>query len=1771
MADFNFSIALDAVEAIRTSERLTNSFKNIDSATRRLNNTVGTSRTVFDKELSTSLERLTKATTLLKTAFSDASKGIGTGTASIGKSVADLKKSLKDMNQGFVDNNQKVLSSIDSYNKVFSAGEKVQKILDRIAKQARITTKDTESLAEAQKNLATAMTSAQNTKGGVATVSSGLSSSRKTWASGVDSLGSLENDLIGLSQLYDATEKRSAKLKLASAKLADSIAFVTKRISKMNPSSAGYDSLKEKLIALTDTYAKIKTRIDTTNEKLLSQKERIVKVANSVQDLNSAYKASANILLATHKNITAYSHAAEKAIAIQNELNKKIAAVKASSAYAAVTSGAGLRSAALSSGTSTFISSASEKAKQKEQEGLITSVGKAARSTLYGLNAFRIAFNLAFAASGIGAGTKVVADFDQTLADLKSIIQDTGTASIDFNYQMAALKSTMEELGATSRYTTSEAGQGMIYMAQSGLEAGEVVAAASHVIDLAVASNTSLARSADIVVQAMRTFNIQAKDAWQVTDTLAMGAKASVTSIEQLAQAMKFVGPIAHTMGVRIDTVVAALGTLSDSGLQASMAGTGLRRIISEIVNPTQKARKILDSYGLTIDKLDIQGLGLVTVLENIREANIAIGDSFAIWGDRGTPALQTIMTNFDKFQDKLNKIKLENIQGTARSMRDTREDTITGQIKASVSAIQEFIIKFSEYTGLIDLGKESLRSFAETLREYNAHIGFTVSGLAKWGAAAVTALVAWKAMNGGLANTIAAVTKFSRVMTISSAITARTSKNILAHRTDLDALSKGYYTATMRVNEFAVRHRAAAVAIGALKVALRSIASIGIIAVLSAAAAGIAKVMTSSDEASSAIKGLSEFTALYWKGTIQGIDYAKKALDDYKISILSLSDVSLALRKKTITSQIQAIEEDLKTGNLSNLFGDSWFKKADIGQSILGISTQEILDMTVPQQKKLLEDLMKNSELAGKIELLPPEQAERFNKYIEALKTLVGLSGQFYTITQESERRLAQDKTVEELVWKYAQFAKNQKEIRAEFTAFSDTMNSTDYKKLGGALDSVMKKEEKLKRTFSSETANDLYNYLNSSIKNFDRFFDFDPATLSTKLKESLRKALDEASKSAGPDAEKIKKQLKIDDQTINQYLTFANQLAEIYKSMANITRSNKYADILNSAELEQNLVTTGKVAEEAKKQLMNLYNPAELKGLKIDFQDTFAAVMIAEGQFSDATVNMANDVAMSLEVIYKALNQLSAVKFSNFIKNRNILEAIPKKDRKNVQRFVNDSGIDISNYNPETGTWGGFGGFSGEEVTAIFKKYVSDNAKEGGYSRVLKTMQQIKNEQVEMQMKYKQYLIETTTGSSAELAVQKLRIEKQKEINSVMEKAASLNLSAKDTEIKKTLDLIDATYKLKEAEALRAAQWEKELTLSSANLTIGQRYGASNYAAQMKDIETQMRKAEDDRNQFVTGSVGWINANAKVQTLGAKRDLTAIDAKIAYGNVNNEYANAFGNVNDVRQAEASLLDFEIQKLQLQQKSVEVGGEEYKMLQKQIELKQLAKDKALDQNMFAAVPETINKMKEQYSEWNMMSQIITQSFDMMTESIVNFITTGEFSFSEFTKQVGTMLVELTTKVMMFKAITSLIPGLKLADGGLANVIGFADGGITQLANARKFARGGMLTSPTMFNTSSGLALAGEAGYEHLMPAARLSNGKWGVYAEGMGGNNNQFVINTNITVDGGSTGNREDDNKLAATISEKVSQSIKDTVKAELVQQMRAGGLLNSNGNRRW
>jgi hypothetical protein len=661
----------------------------------------------------------------------------------------------------------------------------------------------------------------------------------------------------------------------------------------------------------------------------------------------------------------------------------------------------------------------------------------------------------------------------------------------------------------------------------------------------------------------------------------------------------------------------------------------------------------------------------------------------------------------------------------------------------------------------------------------------------------------------------------------------------------------------------------------------------------------------------------------------------------------------------------------------------------------------------------------------------------------------------------------------------------------------------------------------------------------------------------------------LEEATKEADANAEILKtrylQDLGIDKVRLEQVLSRGNELGEIFKLLQEKRREISLENFFKSSESENSLIAVGNQAQTAKNKLLELYSIDELAPFEIQFTDTMATVVAAEGAVTAETQAMQGQIEKSLDAIYKALGNFSASKFKTFVANQSVLSGLDKRTRKQVEGFARASGISPSLYNPITNQFAGTSEIPAQQVNDAFEAYKKDDASRDA-KKLTKWEKDIESQIAELGLKYKQYYAEIFTGSDSQVKIKKLEIEQLKEESDLISKAAALGISSSDQRIQSLIAENKRVTDLRIAYEKFKAPFDLAEAKGAADLAEAQIHGAEAYSVQIDNLNRKLQNLKDlQKNWSIEGSEQW--HNYRQQIADAQRSLEDLKKKLEEIRMSSriELLMKTGSVAQTRKARVEDIDRQIAELDAQ-RTFAMTGAEFEAYQNKRKILEHERHRAADTEPWRAIPETLNQMADQYSEWAMYSNLVSQGFDLMTESVINFITTGKFSFSEFTKQVGTMLIELTTKMMMFKAVASFA-GI-FADGGMTNIIGFANGGVT---NVKKFASGGMLTGPTLFNSSSGLALAGEAGYEHLMPAARLSNGKWGVYAEGMGGNNNQFVINTNINVEGGASGNSEDDNKLAATISEKVSQSIKDTVKAELVQQMRAGGLLNSSGNRRW
>lgn len=282
-------------------------------------------------------------------------------------------------------------------------------------------------------------------------------------------------------------------------------------------------------------------------------------------------------------------------------------------------------------------------------------------------------------ANVIKSGFKQIKDFDKAMSGLKAVANAT-------DEQMKRLKNSALELGATTPRTASEVAELQTEFAKLGFTADEILNVTQATINLSIATGTDLANAATIAGSTLRGFNLNASETQRVVDVMAMGFNTTSLDISNFSEAMKYVAPVAASVGFTIEETTAMLGKLADSGIKGSMAGTGLRRIFSEIAKtgkPTKQAFDELAKSGLTL-----------------AEANDEVGQ-FA----------QTALLILSKNKDEVAKLTdvYKDAKGAVQQMADTMADNLAGDVDKATSAWEGFILGIDSGNGVISRVSRSI------------------------------------------------------------------------------------------------------------------------------------------------------------------------------------------------------------------------------------------------------------------------------------------------------------------------------------------------------------------------------------------------------------------------------------------------------------------------------------------------------------------------------------------------------------------------------------------------------------------------------------------------------------------------------------------------------------------------------------------------------------------------------------------------------------------------------------------------------------------------------------------------------------------------------------------------------------------------------------------------------------------------------------------------------------------------------------------------------
>lgn len=344
--------------------------------------------------------------------------------------------------------------------------------------------------------------------------------------------------------------------------------------------------------------------------------------------------------------------------------------------------------------------------------GGLKNVGDSAEKSSKGVSNFQIALgnfvsNIAIRAidklkeMAVGA-FNVGRAFEYSMSKVKAI---SGANEGEFTN----LRNQAIELGKGTIFSSRETAEAMKYMAIAGWRANEILAGLRPTLDLAAASGEDLAQVSDILTDGMTAFGMSAKDAKRFADVLATAAINSNTDVGKMGETFKYVAPLANALGYSIEDTAIAIGTMADSSIKASQAGTDLRSIFSRLANNVGASKNQLGALDVLTKKLGVafyDSSGKTRpFLDVLRDARVAwkklsqqeqISYANTIAGQRAMAGWLTLMnTAPEKFNQVTDSIL--NSSGTAQRVATEMTDNVEGDIKRFNSAIEAAQIELSK------------------------------------------------------------------------------------------------------------------------------------------------------------------------------------------------------------------------------------------------------------------------------------------------------------------------------------------------------------------------------------------------------------------------------------------------------------------------------------------------------------------------------------------------------------------------------------------------------------------------------------------------------------------------------------------------------------------------------------------------------------------------------------------------------------------------------------------------------------------------------------------------------------------------------------------------------------------------------------------------------------------------------------------------------------------------------------------------------------------
>jgi len=210
-----------------------------------------------------------------------------------------------------------------------------------------------------------------------------------------------------------------------------------------------------------------------------------------------------------------------------------------------------------------------------------------------------------------------------TFTNFEQSMQNTFSVMGASASEMEALRKKAEEMGATTRFSASQAADALYSLGSAGQSATQAMNSLDGVLQLAGATGSDLAFTSSTIASTLSQFNLQAEKSGHIADVFSLAISKSQANMTKLSYSMKYVGPVAAGLGVSLETSTAALMRLYNTGFGGEQAGTILRSGLQKLASDTDDVKKKLQELGVSYDEVNPKTNNLADIIERLKNANI--------------------------------------------------------------------------------------------------------------------------------------------------------------------------------------------------------------------------------------------------------------------------------------------------------------------------------------------------------------------------------------------------------------------------------------------------------------------------------------------------------------------------------------------------------------------------------------------------------------------------------------------------------------------------------------------------------------------------------------------------------------------------------------------------------------------------------------------------------------------------------------------------------------------------------------------------------------------------------------------------------------------------------------------------------------------------------------------------------------------------------------------------------------------------------------------